>query len=81
MGHLSNKGKWSLNCFETFWTHLTHILYTFFLHSDEVKRLCKVRDEYFVVKDLVPAKENTASNRNPATGEYPSQEGKGHSLN
>lgn len=80
MGHLSKEGKWSLNCFETFWTHLTHTVYIF-LHSDEVKRLCKVRDEYFVVKDLVPAKENTASNRNPATGEYPSQEGKGHSLN
>lgn len=42
--------------------------------SDEVKRLCKMRDEYFVVKDLVPAKENTASHRNPVIGEYPSQE-------
>lgn len=61
-------------------TSYTHTVYIF-LHSDEVKRLCKVCDEYFVVKDLVPAKENTASNRNPATGEYPSQEGKGHSLN
>ena len=47
-----------------------------FLHSDEVKRFCKVRDEYFVVKDLVPAKENTSSNRNPVIGAYPSnQEG------
>ena len=53
------------------------VVFTFLclsLFSDEVKSLCKIRDEYFVVKDLVP-KESLTSNRNPVTGAYPSNQG------
>lgn len=46
-----------------------YIVYIF-LYSDEVKRLCKVRDEYFVVKDLVFVKENIVLSRNLVIGEY-----------
>jgi len=36
--------------------------------------MCKIRDEYFAVKDLVSSKE-TSTIRNPVTGAYPSNQG------
>ena len=46
------------------------------LLSDQAKKSCKIRDEYFMVKDLVLPKEALPSNRNPVTGAYPSNQGK-----
>lgn len=42
--------------------------------SDQVKSMCKIRDEYFLVKDLVSPKETLTSTRNPVTGAYPSNQ-------
>ena len=46
-----------------------------------MKSLCKIRDEYFLVKDLVSPKDNMmTSNRNPVTGAYPSNQGTVYEL-
>jgi len=37
--------------------------------------MCKIRDEYLSVKDLVSPKETLTSTRNPVTGAYPSNQG------
>jgi len=37
--------------------------------------MCKIRDEYFLVKDLVSPKETLTSTRNPVTGAYSSNQG------
>jgi len=43
--------------------------------SDQVKKSCKIRDEYFMVKDFASAKENLPGIRRPVTGAYPSNQG------
>ena len=45
------------------------------LFSDQVKKSCKIRDEYFMVKDFAAAKENLPGIRRPVTGAYPSNQG------
>ncbi|XP_029213127.1 pleiotropic regulator 1-like [Acropora millepora] len=42
--------------------------------SDQVKKSCKIRDEYFMVKDFAAAKENLPGIRRPVTGAYPSNQ-------
>lgn len=40
-----------------------------------MKSMCKIRDEYVLVKDLVSPKESLTSTRNPVAGAYPSNQG------
>ena len=54
---------------------LAFLLSSTFPCSDQVKSMCKIRDEYFLVKDLVSPKETLTSTRNSVTGAYPSNQG------
>ena len=54
---------------------LAFLLSCTFPCSDQVKSMCKIRDEYLSVKDLVSPKETLTSTRNPVTGAYPSNQG------
>ena len=54
---------------------LAFLLFCIFSCSDQVKSMCKIRDEYFLVKGLVSLKETSTSTRNTVTGAYPSNQG------